>query len=609
MKACVLVFSFLLNLIFCCTAFGGTLITAPIDSRPVSNEYLNDLADMAGDEFYTVDDELLDHFPEGESGSFADSQKVMEQIRRLVEKNNKTDTTVIINTSSYFTGGLVGSRVEGNYEYNIAAANELFSLVKSCTAPQYYICLTMPRNLPESRNNEYWNDNEKVRALGHFYMKHNSDTPFKNEIENGFENVEPSQLLMEWSYVKNKEAELGNGSLTPWEKEFLAYADNNEEFRPWFEKYETPFMKTADMFSSFVKWQKRGYIDEIVVSSDDLQLPHFISFLYENGAGDFVPLENGSPIKFSFARTYTTSGENSIYKKIQSEYGIKQAYLAVEGKGKNVNFIFGMDEIPQMVYARDVSKRHGKTTGFLKECFGTGTSVNEYDVLNSEKLLSNAINFVNGADAKTKKSFYMFLYDYSGKTNEHMKAVNSMSQKAKYGNVGLIEIYDNNTLIKGKHEVFEQLWNGKNDLGQLDIAHIQSYSSWNTAANAIGLGVAHAQIYGIMEEDTKEPEKLLKAHVSSLGRHVLEDGVYNFSIKRSLGASGYKVKPEDTFFSETVSALLNHEELLKKFVGLEISCENGTAVVKNCWLENVSMPWKRLFECYINIEVEVEKVL
>lgn len=601
------VLTFAVNIVSVSVVFGGTLITAPIDSRPVSVEYLGELAEMEGDNFYTVDETFLDYFPDGGEGRFADSSKVREQLRKLVESNNKTDTTVILNTSSYFTGGLVGSRVTDNYEYKNAAVDELHSLVKKCTAPKYYIALTMPRNLPETRNNSFWFDNEPVHGLGYFYFKHNKNSAFDDGIRKKFEASEPSQFLMEWGYVRNKADEMGLESLESWEKEFLLYAEGEENFAPWLERYKAPFENTAEMFSSFVDWQKSGFIDEIVVSSDDLQLPNFIAFLYNNGGGEFIPLENGSPIKFSFARTYTTTGDESIYKKILKSYGVTQASLALEGRGKHVNFIFGMDEIPQLIYARDVSKRTGKTTKFFEEYYGAGESVHEYDVLNSRKLMENALNFVDAANAKTEKAFTIFLYDYSGQADPD-KAAKEMGRRNKTGNVGLIEIYDNKTLTSGKHPLFERLMNYDGGSEGMGIAELKCYSSWNTAANAIGLGVAHAQIYGIMEEETKEPKTFAESHVSLLGRHILEDGIYNFKIKRALGAEGYKISAEDRIYSSKVYSLLEPEQVLGKFKGIRLQAGGKCIEIEESKVKTVSMPWNRLFDCYILIETTAREI-
>ena len=74
------VLTFAVNIVSVSVVFGGTLITAPIDSRPVSVEYLGELAEMAGDNFYTVDETFLDYFPDGGEGRFADSSKVREQL-------------------------------------------------------------------------------------------------------------------------------------------------------------------------------------------------------------------------------------------------------------------------------------------------------------------------------------------------------------------------------------------------------------------------------------------------------------------------------------------------------------------------------------------------
>ena len=213
----------LASFVFSVPAFAGTLITSPIDSRPVSNEYLGKLARLNGDDFYTADKKYLDMFTaDGSEAHFADSAKVRQNLKSLIAKHNSEDTTVIINASTYFTGGLIGSRCVENYGDTDKAIKELFETAQLYKKPKYYVNVAMPRNLPDSRGKAIWCDDKKIDGLAHFYLKYNEDKDAEK-----YDSVTPEQFLMEYSYVYNKAQEIGEDKISTWEKDFLEFADKN----------------------------------------------------------------------------------------------------------------------------------------------------------------------------------------------------------------------------------------------------------------------------------------------------------------------------------------------------------------------------------------------
>ena len=218
---------------------------------------------------------------------------------------NSENTTVIINTSSYMTGGLVGSRLGDNYGDFKEALNELENLTEEYDKPSYYVNLSMPRTLPETRMNTIWRDNKKYRGMGYYYIKNNPEIEDAKYISQKLSLVTPTQLIMEWSYVENKKSELGESSLTSWEKDFIKHFNSvyraYEPYKTYLSKYVMPFSSVSEIFSRLMKMQEKGKIDEIIISNDDFQIPDFITYFNKKGA-DWIPKENGAPIKFSFAR-------------------------------------------------------------------------------------------------------------------------------------------------------------------------------------------------------------------------------------------------------------------------------------------------------------------
>ncbi|MBQ9519014.1 MAG: DUF4127 family protein [Firmicutes bacterium] len=237
------------------SVYADTVITAPIDSRPVSNEYLSDLAELGGDDFIGVDKKNLDFFTAYLSDShFGDSKAVRQEIYDSVSHNNKKNTVVIINSSSYVTNGLVGSRVGKNYDDCELAMDELEQLMTEFSEPDYYFNLSIPRSLPETRFNTIWreNDSTPLYGIGHFYLESVPDAADKKEILSKYNTVSPSQILLEYGYVENKKAELGEKELTDWEKAFLRYFRTNfaskQPYMAYIDNYKKPYTASAEMF-------------------------------------------------------------------------------------------------------------------------------------------------------------------------------------------------------------------------------------------------------------------------------------------------------------------------------------------------------------------------
>lgn len=329
------------------TAFAGTVITAPIDSRPVSNEYLKNLVEINGDTLIYPQSKNLDIFSGGKNDHFANSNEIRKDIKSFVAKNNNEDTTVIINSSTYFTGGLVGSRNSSQYNDIEKGIDELYSLINTYKKPSYYINIAMPRNLPDSRGGAIWSDDGKsLYGIGHFY-NYDDKSEVLDYIKINYDVVSPSEFLLEWGYVYNKSFEKGVENISDWEREFLKYCDeiySKDEYKQYMNNYKKIFSETAEIFKSIMRWQRAGLLTEIIIGNDDLQLPDFIYYMNNNSDNkDWIDTVNGSPVKYSFSRHYMKSDNDSIYANIEKQYGKNEALKAATGTSDNVNILCGMD--------------------------------------------------------------------------------------------------------------------------------------------------------------------------------------------------------------------------------------------------------------------------
>lgn len=601
-----------LCIMFFSVSVSGNVITAPIDSRPVSFDYLRNLAALNNEDFFAPDKDILDLFPANVGYSrFAKSKPVREQIRGKVAESDNEDTTVIINLSSYMTGGLVGSRCGDNYKDFNEALDELYSLASEYKNPSYYVNLSMPRTLPETRLNSIWRDNKNCRGMGYYYIKNNPECEDRVYIGSEFSNITPTQLIMEWSYVENKKNERGENSLMIWEKEFLNYFNKvykqMEPYRTYLSKYIMPFSSVSEAFSKLMKMQKDGIIDEIIVSNDDFQIPNFITYFNTKNA-EWIPREKGNPIKFSFARNYITNGPRCIYKLLKDERGANEAKKALSGNSESINFIFGTDEIPQLIYARDLSKRKNLSADFNIINTENASKVDTFDVISGSSLIRNSVNFVGAGKEKTSEKIDLYLFSYGNKNISAADIINKMEESKKDGkSIGLIELYDSGVLSSGENYLFKKLlYNAEEKNGGIGINELACYSAWNTNANAIGLGVAHAQVYGIMKQEAENKGEFLKNHLNVLAIHCSEDGFYTAWGKRKLTSEGMSFSQADTIKSERLLPYVGQNEVEKAFKGGKYIIDGNEYEVEDFYISDYSFPWGRLFECCLGFECKIK---
>ncbi|MGE4213941.1 MAG: DUF4127 family protein [Anaerotignaceae bacterium] len=615
-KNCTKIISALVaSMAFSSTAMASTIITAPLDSRPISTKYLSNLTSLSSDSLIVAGEDDLDYFASDNSvNRFANSQKVRDHLLSLAKSNNNEDTTFIINTSSSLTGGLVGSRSGVNYTNIDDGLADLFNIMHRYSNPSYYVHLVMPRNLPETRGNEIWPDNTPVRGLGYYYLQNNPNCQLAQTIKEHYSSVSPAQALMEWGYVEGKKTELGMDALAPWEQEYLEYFTQNycssEIYSNYTQKYILPFKATAEIFKSLIRWQKNGTVDEIIIGNDDSQLPSSVSYLYSNtDSSSWIPLEDGSPIKYSFARTYLKGSADSIYYYIDKAYGYGEKDLSLKGNSQKVNFLFGLDEIPQMIYARDLAKRQKLSANIDIVNYVNSLSVESYDVLNPNQLVKNGLNYLNAGQKKTEEKTDMYVFDYIGDVEEKTQsAVTKMTQSLKDGkSVGLIELYTYDIINTGTNQLFKRLMDNNPKGEEISITQLSTFSAWNTNANAIGLGLAHAQVYSLAKESNPSGKAFVQAQIKMLGQHILEDGVYFGQVRNQLTREGYNPLNHTETNNKRLYTALSANLIMEKFMETKYDVNGKNYVVNECTLAQWGFPWNRLFDCYIDVEAKASK--
>lgn len=599
-------FTFICTLFFAMPIYANTIITAPIDGRPISDEYLKSLAEIGNDNYLSVSKENLDLFSSYEPDNhLGNSKKVREEIYSIVGENNNKYSTVIINTSSYITNGLVGSRCGVNYDNYKTALEDFEKLITDYSEPTYYVNLTVPRSLPETRFNKIWPNDEKLNGIAYYYLKYNENAENYDEI-NSYAKVNPTQYIMEFSYVVNKANELGENKLTDWEKDFLRYFNNNIKnkapYKHYVDYYIKPYEATATIFKKLIELQKEGKLEQLVISNDDLQIPNSITYFNKVGA-DWVQCENNSPIKYSYARTYMESGPASIHRSIINTYSKQELGRANTGTGKAINIIYGTDEVPQLIYARDYASRKYFTAQMNFFYNDVSQNVATFDVKQPGNIVRAAYAFVKGDIGKyTTAPTSIYVYDYKMSEDKSFSAIDKLKREKKNGkNIGLIELFSGTK----ENTVLQTILNYKKGLS---ISDIDMYSAWNTNGNAIGLGIAHAQVIAVAKETTKRPKQMLEAQLKVITQHLIEDGIYTKSGKLTLNNKGYRPNVQDRINSQTLYDLMNIDKITSEVSKTTFKSEDIEYKVNNVSVDTLNFPWGRTFDIYVGVNADVARV-
>lgn len=609
MKFRLLITTILAVLGFSTGVFAHTVINIPLDSRPVSYEYFDNLSRIGGDNCITVSKDNLDYFSNDTTKNhLGNSLAVRDEVYNLVLNNNNKDTTVIINTSSYVTNGLVGSRCGVNYKDYKDAMEDLNTLITNFPNPKYYINIANPRSLPETRFNTVWCDSNKSKGLASYYLELNPNDPNKDEILNTYAMVTPEQFLLEYGYVYNKSVELGYGELTKWEKAFLNNFNttylSSPKYKPYIDNYILPYSATADMFSMLLKWQQEGKIDQILVGNDDLQLPNCITYFYRQNAS-WVQSSKGSAVKYSFPRSYMEVLPNSIQNTLKEAYGNSEKEMALIGYGKKVNIIYGTDELPQLTYARDYSIRNNLTPKYNLYYNDHTQDVATFDVSSPSHLIKVAINYASGRVGQyTKKDFNTFIYNYTtGKSSKENFLDKLYTVNANGGHTGLIELYVNTQLDNSRNYIFQQLSRNKRSdqsvSKTMNLSELDMYSAWNTQANAIGLGIAHAQVFTIADQVSKDTKTALDAHLKVLLQHYIEDSEYTATAKLTLANKAYKPTVYENQQSQILYDLMNPSRIENVLKGCKYTFNGDTYYLDNIKVVQMSFPWSRIFDILV----------
>lgn len=527
------------------------VVTAPIDKRPISIEYLKNLVKMGGDNFYTVNKAYLDQGPTGENTfAFGNPTGVQNDTASLIIVRNASSTIAIINTTSYIQGGLVASRMPDRYNLVANGLNALDSLTNTYTNPYYYVHVPMPRTLPDPRFPWLSDATNTDKGMAFYYWGYQARPELQSYTTF-------SQLLAEWGYVSHKS--LAGKTLEPWENDFKTYFENKYLFYPISEFkynglsyaawYRNLYSKAKDLIKDLMTRQKNGQINELVVGIDDIKLPNFYADpqIYTQ---NWVPKDTATnnPIKYSWAL------HNLYACKLhhQSLYSPTSVILGEKGDSSVINYLAGTDEIPQLIYAHDIARRTGFATKIQidysldRNPEASRTYQGPFDLFSTEEVIEQRRYFVRkrGFEAGSARTFRVFIHNWD--KFDPVLAQNMFNRITASGNpeqaaldyaIGVYNSFNNNEnvgiLDLGTNEVDWELYRALGMIGGNVRTQLACYSGWNTVGNAVGLGLAHAQVFGMLDYHDAT-RGMWSYHANIIAQHLLEDGIYNTKIKGNM---------------------------------------------------------------------------
>ncbi|MEN8905282.1 MAG: DUF4127 family protein [Clostridiales bacterium] len=609
----------------------NTIINVPIDIRPVSNEYMENLVDLGGDNMISVDRKYLDKGPSSPDVNDwvkGDSINLRCDLIEKLKYNNNKNTTVIINSSAYIFNGLVYSRIPDSYlENNIEnALKDLDKITKRYKKPRYYFHVMMPRVIPETRGFDYKTSHVDY-GLEYYYLK------LKDGIIDETKKSKFTDLLIEYGYVKSKK-DMGK-KLEIWESEFLNNFNYNyikcasDDFIykgiPIANLYEKIYSDTCYLMKKMIKKVRYACIDELVISMDDYLIPTFIKNKKDE---DWVDKdEYSNPVKYSFGRRYL----DEVILMQEDIFGKDSVEDSIQGRNKKINYIFGTDEVPQMIYSRDLTRRKHFATKLEvnytldKDQESSKKHVGAYDALSTEKLISQRINFVT---RKLKKGYENRIEEKNDARN-FMLFVHNSDLKDENGKNYL---YNEEESINFAREVYREYNKGSNigvldlmtnrvDWGLLEklseykensINQLACYSGFNTIGNSTGLGIAHAQVFGTADYlygNSNNKNIIAKAHSKVLIQHLLEDGIYNTKLRYvAPGTYSYIKNNINVVFNNTTKYDTNNKPggrfwIVNKFMENSLRINNELYKWDKISVEG-DLPTNRVFECIVKSEIQ-----
>lgn len=383
----------------------GTFINVPLDSRPIGREYIQNLAVTAGYNYLEISSGL-DSANGDNVYRAGNPTTVQNSLANTVRSNNYTDTTVVINTSSYFHGGLVANRLPSAYANMDQKISSLKTLLSTYTRPTYYVIMQVPRTIPDTRTIAFPSgvtSTTKVDGLEAYYNKANKKTATQVTFE---------QALLDWSYLYFYQKAGNTLPQDAYVRNF--YNDFYAKYKTYLDAYINVYEQSYLYLNQLYTMKNQGYKFNLIISSDYYVTSNFInnnagktgfSWIKKDSAGKAIPY-CGTYYLANFAEIYSTFGP----------------------------VVSGTETTTYLVLAADLMKRNGTGVDFITRDPSTNGGLNGlvpaaqgyYDRKNTKDLITEKTEYINRYVRNTDLAVNFYIFNSAVTSNIQADYANSM---------------------------------------------------------------------------------------------------------------------------------------------------------------------------------------
>lgn len=380
-------------------------------------------------------------------------------------------------------------------------------------------------------------------------------------------NLEKYNLIREWAITVDEVKNFNKTSLAPRLKQLEAKIGGN-----LINEYMQIRNRNNMINDTLLDWTKEGFIDYLILGQDD-------------------------------------SNKTGLHREEQTSLLQKINTSSLQQK---VNIFDGADELDVILLSRFLATQKHYQTSFKIHYLGVNganwTSPFDYYPLqtNIERHIIAAGGTVALPYQQADIELYVNTPDSSKKNSKIQQAIADI----------------NNQIQNGKHVVFVDVEKinqanaqfGDAIINNIGITNLLSYSAFNTAGNAIGVAVGHANARFLYVEKGPETPELdetaAKGHIEFLLSSIAADHLYRSKVEpklewyvRYIGSNAWDIGPN----KNSVLRVAN-EQFSKEFANLnqQIKGKNiilskkvgnmKTAEMDHFSINKIDFPWNRLFE-------------
>ena len=570
----------------------GTIINVPIDCRPAGTTEFGDLVEAAGYKYIEIN-RSLDTYQGTDGNKYIKGTASLEQsaLEQQVKENNSSDTTVIINLSTYFFGGIKATRDPDNYSEETMQSNlqTLKNLISTYSKPTYYVSMSIPRTLPDF-------DFDGLSG-GVSSSKTVAGLSGDNET---FE-----QAFMDWQYLHYIQNWKGSTSWLPDKVETWAV-----NFKNTYKTQTEAYLKIYDTVYNYINNSTIGLSKlakdlgfELIINTESNALPDSIA--NENIDSEYISNE----VPKTYYWTLDDNGNKIGYS------GLKYCADAALTNYSALTVIHGVENVNDVILAREIARNNNVkiSYNYIEPLTGntwsnaSGSALNFediYDELTETEILTERTNFINkdrGSGSLTV-DLYVTNKAHTLSGGEEETFIDTVTQTSSADATGILDLKN----LGNSTEYYDAL------ISYDAIFKNPVYVDLSAITNSTSKALATTAVYASLQKDFKNATTIsdeLKSRLSKFSeiqlRNVLVDGVYYKKIKES---GNYTVNSSDLknriiMSDGTTSSSSSNKNLINMMQNTEMSIAGNSYKVNNVSVTKATNPLNRDYEVLLESDV------